>query len=571
VVSSERLKELGATLTITPASEAVKPSKNGKTVNATGGISATVETLQAYVEAHGLKVQAVKEHADHAVLSLAVCPFNADHTDSAAIIRRADGAVGFKCHHNSCNGKTWKEVRDLIHPGRFATTDLANAERLAYHFGDTVRYDHTAGRWLLWDGKRWKPDTSAEIMRMAGRVALAIFDEAAKAGSPKMAEELGKWGVKSQSRDRLTAMVALAQSQQCIAITAEMLDADPWLLNVENGTINLRDGTMREHRPSDYITKLAPTEYIPGATHPVWERFLDTSLIEAEEELAPFVQRAAGYTITGLTTEEKLLVILGPAASGKTTFVEAMKAVLGDYSATADFETFIERPNSSGPRNDIARLAGARFVPGVEVSDGRRLAQGLCKQLTGGDTITARFLYREAFEFRPQFKLWLVANHAPLIDGEDDGMWRRIVRVPFERVIPRDDRDPAVKETLRSDLAARSAVLAWCVQGCLEWQRIGLSIPECVSMATDAYRQDMDPLREFFEESCVFSQNMWTPNATLRGEYLKWCEAVGINRPLHPKSFAARLKAKGCTPAKYSARGWSGIGLRGALAELEVE
>lgn len=256
----------------------------------------------------------------------------------------------------------------------------------------------------------------------------------------------------------------------------------------------------------------------------------------------------------------------GPAATGKTTFIEAVNSVMGDYAATADFETFLAKKTGGGPRDDIARLAGARFVASVEVSDGRKLAQGLVKMLTGGDRVAARHLYQSVFEFRPQFKLWLAANHAPRVADDDDAMWRRIIRIPFEHVIPAEGRKPEIKAALRSDPAVRAAVLRWAVGGVLAWRQVGLRVPGAIQTATAAYREDMDPLRDFFADCCTFGSVQWASRVTLRKAYADYCADNGIRHPVGPKQFHDRLRGKGCEESKRGAdRGWSGVGLQAGL------
>lgn len=254
-----------------------------------------------------------------------------------------------------------------------------------------------------------------------------------------------------------------------------------------------------------------------------------------------------------------MFFVHGPAASGKSTFIDAMRAALGDYAATADFETFLARGVVGGVRNDIARLAGARFVASVEVDQGKRLAEGLLKTLTGGDVVTARYLYQEAFEFAPQFKLWLVANDAPHVRDSDDAMWRRMLRVPFEQVIAAGQRDPRIKETLRT--GARPEVLAWAVQGCLAWQREGLRVPDVVTQATAAYRAEQDPLRDFLAECCVLAAHAWAATADLWDAYQEWGKGQYTVRR---SEFSDRLRKLGCEPQHDTSgkqRGWRGIGL----------
>jgi putative DNA primase/helicase len=220
----------------------------------------------------------------------------------------------------------------------------------------------------------------------------------------------------------------------------------------------------------------------------------------------------------------------------------------------------LARRGDAGVRNDIARLAGARMVVSVEVDDGKRLADGLVKALTGGDTVTARFLYAEAFEFTPRFTLWLVANARPRVNADDEAIWRRILQIPFTVVIPPDERDPELKRALRSDATEQSAILTWLVQGCLEWQRRGLNVPAVVREYTAEYRAENDVLGEWIADECQLGPEHWTPANDLRASYERWCDSAGV-RPIDaPRPWGAALKGHGCVRKKRSAgHGWQGI------------
>jgi len=261
--------------------------------------------------------------------------------------------------------------------------------------------------------------------------------------------------------------------------------------------------------------------------------------------MAAFLQRAVGYTLTGSTAEEVLFFAHGPAATGKSTFLEALKATLGEYARTADFEAFLARRGDGGVRSDLARLAGARLVLGVEVEDGKRLAEGLLKQLTGGDTVTARFMYQDFFEYRPAFKLWLGANHRPRVSASDEAIWRRIIQVPFLEVVPPDRRDPALKRALTTDPDARSAILAWAVQGCFAWHRDGLNVPASVVDYTAEYRAENDPLAIWLDDTCELRPDATATAAELRKSYEDWAGREG-DRPIGSRKFADALKARGC-------------------------
>jgi len=353
--------------------------------------------------------------------------------------------------------------------------------------------------------------------------------------------------------------LSLAQSEPGIPITQKQFDCDLWLLNCQNGTINLRTGILRRHERADYITKMVSVKYVPDAQSVLWDNFLRRAL--PDDEVRAFVQRAAGYSLTGDVGEEVLFFLYGPPATGKTTFLRAIEGCLGDYAATTDFETLIVNKNRNGPRNDIARLAGRRFVSSVEVEDGRRLAESLINQLTGGEIVTARFMYQESFEFIPQFKLWLAANNQPRISGIDGAIWRRILQIPFDIQIPKEERDHQLKIRLHKPQET-AAILNWLIEGCLAWQREGLSPPKAVLAATEDYRTTMDPLEEFITDYCLISPEMRVKNTDIWNAYQRWCASVGEKYPLGHKKFSQALFARGFDQYREPHdRFWLGIGL----------
>lgn len=257
-------------------------------------------------------------------------------------------------------------------------------------------------------------------------------------------------------------------------------------------------------------------------------------------------------------------MVHGPGATGKSTFIAAVMASLGPYATTADFATFLKKDRvSSGPSDDIANLAGARLVSSVEVDDGKQLAPALVKQLTGGDVIRARHLYQHSFEFRPQFAMWLVCNHAPVVAHNDDALWRRLLRLPFENVIPPYKRDKSLRNILTDPTITGAAVLTWAVQGCVEWYNNGLQIPASVQLATDAYKATSNPLADFVEDACVLHEATFTTAADLRHAYDCWCRDNGEKATLNRNQFVKALEDLGCCPkTKREGRGWQGVGLR---------
>jgi putative DNA primase/helicase len=441
----------------------------------------------------------------------------------------------------------------------FALTDLGNAERLVARHGNDLRFAAGLG-WLVWGGQRWKPDRDGEVMRRAKQTVRAIPVEAEGLDADGR-KGVFKWAITSESEPRLRAAVKLAESEAAVVVPVDELDADPWLLNAPNGTVDLRSGELREHRRSDLLTKITGASYQPDAYFELWDDFLK-AVTAGNLELAAFLARAIGYSVTGHTGEEVLFFGHGPTATGKSTFFDAVKSALGDYADVADFETFLKRRGDAGIRNDIARLVGARLVVSIEVDEGRQLAEGLLKLVTGGDPVTARFLYRETFEFRPSFKLWMAANERPRVNADDAAMWRRIIQVPFTHTIPESERDDRVKLKLRTNPDAQAAILAWAVQGCLEWQRHGLAVPDCVRSYTAEYRAENDLLADWLTDACLLGPELYAFANELRGSYEKWATEAS-EKPLAGKAFAARLKTRGCTPAKHGSgrRIWRGIAL----------
>jgi len=406
-------------------------------------------------------------------------------------------------------------------------TDLGNAKRFVHYHKSNVLYCHELKTWYIWDGKRWVPDKSNKIIELAKEVVATIYVEAGHTLSYEKdkRKEIASWAKQSESEYRLKAMLSLAQSERDIAVTADALDSSPWLLNCLSGTIDLQYNELLRHNRSDLITKLCLTEYDnkKPATSETWDDFLRDVL--PDDELRSYVQRAIGYSLTGDTSEEVLFMPYGKAATGKSTFIEAIRAALGDYAKTADFESFLQRSFASGgPRNDIARLIGARFVSSIEVEEGKRFAEGLIKNITGGDTIAARYLHKEFFEYIPQFKLWFAVNNRPQISEKDTGMWRRIHPIPFENVIPEKKQNKSLKVKFRDPEICGDAILAWCIEGCLKWQQEGLNLPEKVKNAIKEYQSAMSPLGTFIEDECVIDLSSKVTFKDLYARYVWWCD-----------------------------------------------
>jgi putative DNA primase/helicase len=443
------------------------------------------------------------------------------------------------------------------HPPRgYNLTDLGNAERLVAGHGENIRYCYTWRKWLVRTTARWERDEAGRIHRLAKGRVRGIYREASDAEDEDRRKALAKHAAASESEARIRAMIELAKSE--VPVTPDELDSDPWLLNVLNGTIDLRTGELREHRREDLITKLAPVEYDPNATAPTWEAFLKRVL--PGEELRAFVQRAAGYSATGDTSEQCIFIHHGPGANGKTTFQEAIAAALGDYAMRTPTETLLVK-RAGGVPNDVARLKGARLVAASETEEGRRLAESLVKDLTGQDTISARFMWAEWFDFKPTHALHLSTNHKPEIRGTDPAIWRRIRLIPWAVTIPPNEQDKKLTDKLRGELPG---ILAWVVRGCSEWLRQGLKAPEEVRQATKAYRAEMDVLAAFLADCCVRGDDEEAFAGELWGAWKRWSEETG-EQTGSQKRFGGRLAERGFLNHRDSKTGrkvWSGLSLR---------
>jgi len=372
----------------------------------------------------------------------------------------------------------------------------------------------------------------------------------------KAAETVVKFARQSENRTRLESMIALTQVQPGIPATPEDFDSDPFLLTVANGTLDLRTGKLREHKREDLITKLAPVEYDPAATCPRWEAFL-REVMDGDEEMIRYLQKAVGYSLTGDTGEQVLFFLYGTGANGKSVFLNVIQELLGDYAQQAPTTLLMAKQNE-GISNDVARLKGARFVATIETDEGKRMAESLVKQLTGGDKVTARFLRQEFFEFKPEAKIFLASNHKPIIHGSDYGIWRRIHLVPFTVTIPPEKRDRRLPDKLRAELPG---ILRWAVDGLRMWMEEGLNPPLKVQAATEEYREDMDSLGTFLAECCVTHWSAKVAVGELYREYVAWCEENG-EAPMKQRMLGKRLKERGFKQDRTgSARYWVGLGL----------
>jgi putative DNA primase/helicase len=438
----------------------------------------------------------------------------------------------------------------------YRLTDVGNGQRFAADHKDLVRYCHDWAAWLLWNGRCWDRDCQAKVETLAKETVRGIYAEAAEAADSDARRRLAAWAAKSESRDRVGGMLWAARSEDGIPVTAAALDSDPWAFNVSNGTIDLQTGALRPHRRGDLFTKIVQVDYDPAAQAPRWASFLE-EITNGDQGLERFLWLAAGYSLTGSTREHCLFLLHGIGRNGKSTVLSFLRAITGDYIRATAAETLMLK-RSGGIPNDIARLKGARIVTSVETEDGRRLAESLIKEATGGDVISARFLHAEWFDFRPEFKIWLASNHKPCIRGTDPAIWARIHLVPFAVSFEgREDR--TLDATLLGELPG---ILAWAVEGCLAWQREGLHPPESVKAATASYRAEEDIVARFLSEETERDPGADTTAKDLYSAFGGWCQR-NRERPTSKTALGRRLTDLGLTQERggNGIRVWCGIRL----------
>jgi putative DNA primase/helicase len=448
-----------------------------------------------------------------------------------------------------------------------AINDLTLARRFARLESAELRYCPAWRKWLVWDGTRWALDDSHEVQRRIKAMVEGVLELVATApGSKKERDERFKNATRYTQRKKLDDVLVVAQSEEPFIVLPDHFDADPWLLNVENGTLDLRAGRLRRHEPRNLITKLAPVEYDPHAKAPRWERFL-REVTKDDAEMQAFLQYAVGYTLTGETSEECLFFTFGPGKNGKTTFIETVRALLGEddgYAQQIPFNVLLSDERGSNAHDTHrARTYRTRLVTAMEAAKGRAFNAALINQLTSNDRQIARRLYEMPFEFSPTHKLWVAANHKPPVREQTEGFWRRMRLVPFTFTVPKARRDKRLNRRLRAELPG---ILNWALDGCLAWQRHGLPEPKRVEQATKTYRQENDPLRDFVEEECRIGEGRWTPTNELYERFKLWWPNAHGDRTTPPSrfTFGSWLRERRDVRSKKQKgeRGWDGIALR---------
>lgn len=415
----------------------------------------------------------------------------------------------------------------------FAMTDLGNAKRLAARHAEDWRWLPELG-WMRFDGVRWARDAERKIGLVAAEVARGIYAEALAATDDTRRKALVAHALKSESRRALEAMEVLARPR--VADLLERYDQQPFLMAVENGAVDLLTGELRTATRDDRLRLKAGVTFDPAATCPLWDRFL-REIFAGDDELIAYVQRAAGYSMCGVNDEQVLFIAHGGGKNGKSTMIEVLSTLLGEYAQAVPADTLMLKRGDGGVPNDIARMTGVRFGPTVEVEDGKKLAESLVKRITGKDKISARFMRGEWFDFYPVIKLWIVTNHRPVITGTDDAIWRRIHLIPFNVTIAPERRDLRMKEKL---LAEAAGIFNWMAAGFRAWRAEGLCAPRAVTDATDAYRTDMDTIGEFLRECCMLGAQHRERKTAVYAAYVRWCGESGY-RDMSKKQFYEKM------------------------------
>ena len=410
-----------------------------------------------------------------------------------------------------------------------AFSDEALALRFAQRHAGDLRFVSAWGKWLVWTGDHWRFDDTLHAFDKARRICREAATECNK---DKVAAAVA-------SAKTVAAVERLARADRRLAATIEQWDAEPWLLNTPGGVIDLRTGSLRRHRVEDYMTRI--TAVAPKGDCPKFLSFLDR-ITAGDRDLVAYLRRVFGYALTGLTREHALFFAYGTGANGKSVLLSTIAGVLGHYQKTAPIEAFTA---SNGDRHptDLAGLRGARLVTATETEEGRRWAESRIKQLTGGDTISARFMRQDFFEYLPAFKLVIAGNHKPSLRSVDEAIRRRFHLIPFAVTIPPGERDGDLTEKLKAEWPG---ILAWLIKGCLEWKAEGLNPPQAVTEATAAYLEAEDAIAAWIDDRCERGTNAWEQSTALYTSWAQWAERAG-ERSGSMKGFTQTLESRGFT------------------------
>jgi putative DNA primase/helicase len=453
---------------------------------------------------------------------------------------------------------------DLLSP---MMNDHGNGQRVQRMFGEIMRYCHPFNSWMIFDGKRWIKDDSESARILAKETMIAFHTAAARADN----KEARKFAHSSLEAKRITT--ALQDLRSSLTVKAEELDQNPWLLNFRNGTMNLKTGQLQQHRKEDFITKLVDHEFNQTATCPTWMKFLDRIMgggpdagendLKTAAEMTSYLQRALGYSLTGTTREKAVFMCFGTGNNGKSTMLATVGDLIPEYRTQIQIDTLMTKAGSetNTTQADLADLRGARFVQTSETEEGQSLAAGKLKRITQGmGKIKACRKYENPIEFEETHKLWMDANHKPILTDSSDSTWNRLHVIPFNVVIPPEEIDPDLPKKLKVE---SEGILAWLVQGAEAYVSNGLQPPTIVMAARDDYRKDQDHLSDFIAECCDVDDVLTTRAAPLQQAYQSWAERNGIAKPLDQRRLKDQLGRKGISQKRGNHGAlYLGIGLK---------
>jgi putative DNA primase/helicase len=496
--------------------------------------------------AHAIALQLVGVAAEVKLLELPGVPPKGDVSDwlqaggtVADLLARVEGARLYgndRTGNLTGNGKLRGWLAGVPHH-----TDIGNTQRMYTRVRDRVMYVPHFGKWYLWTGSHWREDNHFAVMALAKETVLKMYAEVAAYEDDEQRKEFLKWVVRSESRQRLEAMLSLLRSEPGISVSPDMLDQETMLLPCLNGTVDLRSGRLQPGDPAHRFTKCLDIAYDPAAECPLWQAFL-LRVMGGNSDLVSFIQRLVGHALTGDATGKYLVFLWGPKGNnGKSTLTEMLMRLLGPFAMKSPTEMVMAKSYRGGVPNDIARLRSVRFTVTNEVDEGMMLSEGIVKDLTGRDTLTARFMREEFFDFLPTHKLWIYGNHRPEIRGTDAAIWDRVKLLPFEVEIPEAERDPHLFDKLLLEL---EGILAWAVRGCLAWREVGIHAPPVIKAATDAYRDEQDMIGQFIEDCCELGAAFSVGSGVVYQGYVAWCAEMGI-RPESGTKFGAELGQRG--------------------------
>ena len=443
-------------------------------------------------------------------------------------------------------------------PVRYEDNDAGRARRFIDRHADDLRFVPKWQSWLVWSGHHWRRDDSGAVMRLAvqhGRQLLAEAcqggdDEDSRRARVKRALELGDVGV-------IEAMLKIARADERMVVSHQAIDGDPYLLGVRNGVVDLRTGAFRAGERGDLVMKRGGASWEEGAQCRRWRVFLEECM-GGDAEMVTYLQKLAGYTLTADVSAQCFFFLYGEGDNGKTVFTETLAALLGEYVVRLTTDALTSDAAHRDPERENAKLVGARLAIASEVQDGSRFAEARLKDITGGDTLAARFLYSESFQFAPRHKLWIYGNYKPEIRGTDHGIWRRVRLIPFTVKVPPERVDPELCAKLLAELPG---ILAWAVEGALRWKAEGLTPPAAVRQASEEYREQEDVLGDFLREEVTEEPGGRVARADMYERYKSWCDRNGNRYPFSQRTLTRRLLGRGFKTGKSGGRYWEDIGL----------